>query len=125
MSDTLTIGEVARRAGVAGSTLRYYERLGLIAPAGRSGSGRYYRPEVLTRLRIIDYFQQAGCTLGEIADLLASDRDWHGLARAKRAELDRRVRALEEAQQLIDDALACGCADLEGCSAAHEGARPA
>ena len=125
MADTLTIGEVARRAGVATSALRYYERRGLIAPAGRGSTGRYYHLDVLARLRLIAYFQRAGCTLGEIAELLASGPDWTSLARAKRGELEERLRVLEEARALIDDALACGCADLEGCSAAHDGAEPA
>lgn len=125
MADTLTIGEVARRAGVATSALRYYEQLGLVAPAGRGSTGRYYHREVLTRLRLIDYFQQAGCTLAEIVDLLASGHDWPSLARAKRAELDDRLRVLEEARTLIDDALACSCADLEVCCAAHQDTQPA
>ena len=125
MADTLTIGEVARRAGVATSALRYYERLGLITPAGRGPTGRYYHLEVLTRLRLISYFQRAGCTLGEVAELLASGHAWPSLARVKRAELEDRLRTLEEVRALIDDALACGCADLEGCGAAHEGVRPA
>ena len=125
MADMLTIGELARRAGVATSALRYYERLRLIAPAGRGSTGRYYDDEILIRLRLIAYFQQAGCRLGEIAELLASGGDWTSLAQTKRAELEGRLRALEEARALIDQALACGCADLEGCSAAHEGARPA
>jgi MerR family transcriptional regulator, redox-sensitive transcriptional activator SoxR len=117
MADALTIGEVARRAGMATSALRYYERRGLIAPAGRGPTGRYYHVDVLSRLRLIDTFQRAGCTLGEIADLLASGRDWRSLARVKRAELEDRRRVLDQARALIDDAIACGCADLQACSA--------
>ncbi|SNR68814.1 DNA-binding transcriptional regulator, MerR family [Haloechinothrix alba] len=122
MSGTLSIGEVARRTGVAGSALRYYERIGLIVSEGRDGRGRFYRPEVLVRLRVIGYFRQAGCTLEEIAELLSSGEGWHALAHRKRADLEAGIRALRQAQELIDAALACGCADLEGCPVHHESA---
>ncbi|MBA0127485.1 MerR family transcriptional regulator [Haloechinothrix sp. YIM 98757] len=120
MAGTLSIGEVARRTGVAGSALRYYERLGLITAEGRDGRGRFYRPEVLVRLRVIGYFRQAGCTLEEISELLSSGDGWHALAHRKRADLEAGIRALRQAQELIDAALECGCADLEGCSAHHD-----
>lgn len=114
---TLTIGEVARRAGVAGSTLRYYERRGLISPAGRDAHGRTYHPEVLDRLRIISYFKQAGYTLTEIGHLFERGTDWQAGAHRKRDELAARIAALQQAQQLLDAALACGCDDVEGCNA--------
>lgn len=120
MTGKLSIGEVARRTGVAGSALRYYERIGLIAAEGRDGRGRYYRPEVLVRLRVIGYFRQAGCTLEEIAELLSSGDGWHALAYRKSAELEAGIRALRQARELIDAALECGCADLEGCPAHHD-----
>ncbi len=114
---TLTIGEVARQAGLAGSTLRYYERRGLISPAGRDAHGRTYHPEVLDRLRIIDYFQQAGYTLAEIGQIFERGTDWQTRARQKRDELGARIAALQQAQELLDAALACGCDDVEGCNA--------
>lgn len=117
MSRTLTIGEVARRAGVAGSTLRYYERRGLIAPAGRGANGRIYPPEVLDRLRIIRYFQQAGYTLAEIGEVFDRGTDWREGARRKRDELEARIASLVQARALLDAALACGCDDVEGCDA--------
>lgn len=117
MPTTLTIGEVARRAGVAGSTLRYYERRGLVSPVGRDAHGRIYHPQVLDRLRIIDYFQQAGYTLAEIGELFERGTDWQVGARRKRDELASRIAALQQAQDLIDAAMACGCDDVEGCDA--------
>lgn len=120
MTTTLSIGEVARRAGVAGSTLRYYERRGLITPAGRGPNGRTYAPEVLTRLRLIADFQRAGYTLAEIGELLEPGAEWQLSARRKREELGARIAALQEAQRLLDEALACGCHDVEGCRARWE-----
>ena len=116
MAATLSIREVARRAGVSSSTLRYYERRGLIAPVGRDANGRVYAPQVLERLWIIGYFQQAGYTLAQIAELLDSGPGWRDSARRKRELLEAQIGALREAQQLLDDALACGCDDLEGCA---------
>lgn len=117
MAETLSIGEVARRAGVATSTVRYYDRLGLVPAERRDGTGRRYRPEALTRLEIVAYFQRAGFTLAEIRRLLDGGEGWQGLARRKREELGARIDELARAQRLIDAALACGCADLEGCAA--------
>lgn len=117
MAETLPIGDVARQAGLATSAVRYYDRLGLIATADRDGRGRRYRPETVTRLRVIRYFQQAGFTLAETAELLDGGADWPARARHKRDELAARIDELVTAQQLIDAALACGCSDLEGCAA--------
>lgn len=120
MATTLPIREVAQRAGLTSSTLRYYERRGLIEPEGRDTGGRRYRPEVLTRLRIVGYFQQAGYTLAEIGELLAHGSGWRDSARAKREELEDRISTLRQAQRLLEAALACGCDDVEGCAAHQE-----
>lgn len=123
MSDTMSIGELARRAGVATSALRYYDRLGLVPVDERAGSGRRYRPEALTRLSIIRRFQHAGFSLDEISELLDGTGAWQDLARAKRDHLSARISELAAAQDLIDAALACGCQDLEACPA-HIDANP-
>ena len=69
---TLTIGQVADRTGFSTSSLRYYEGIGLVVPAGRSDAGyRMYDASVLTRLSFVARAKQLGCTLEEITDLLA------------------------------------------------------
>lgn len=68
----LTIGELAQRAGLGAETLRYYERLGLLAPTWRTASGyRQYAPEALERLDFIRRAQALGFSLAQIAELLA------------------------------------------------------
>src|SRR5947207_1721813 len=63
----VTIGEAARSAGVATSVLRYYERVKLLKPAGRSDSGyRHYTSDDVARLRFIRAAQSIGFTLEDI-----------------------------------------------------------
>ncbi|QBI20559.1 MerR family transcriptional regulator [Egibacter rhizosphaerae] len=120
MTDTLSIGEVARRAGVATSTVRYYDRLGLVPVVDRDGTGRRYDDSALRRLTVIRSFQHAGFSLDEIKELLDGAGRWQHLAREKREQLSARIQELVTAQELIDAALACGCEDLEGCPAHEE-----
>ncbi len=71
MAGCYTIGELAEAAGVPRSTLRYYERSGLMAPTGRTdGNYRYYDTEALERLQFIRAAQAAGFTLTDVSDLL-------------------------------------------------------
>ncbi len=71
-SDRLTIGELARRAQIGAETLRYYERLGLLAPAERTASSyRLYAPDALPRLDFIRRAQALGFSLAQIGELLA------------------------------------------------------
>jgi MerR family copper efflux transcriptional regulator len=68
---TFTIGQVAERTGFTASSLRYYEGIGLVVPAGRSEAGyRLYDEATLTRLSFVARAKQLGCTLEEITDLL-------------------------------------------------------
>jgi MerR family mercuric resistance operon transcriptional regulator/MerR family gold-responsive transcriptional activator of gol and ges genes len=71
MASQLTIGQLAKSAGVHIQTVRYYERLRLLGPATRASSGyRLYGPEEERRLRFIKNAQELGFTLQEIAELL-------------------------------------------------------
>src|ERR687886_944623 len=99
MSELLTIGEVARRSGVAASALRFYEERGLIA-SERTGSGhrRYPRP-VLRRVAFIVFAQRVGLSLDEIGrelaklppDRVPTRRDWSRLSRGWAARIDQRI----------------------------------
>jgi len=133
MSPWLTIGEVARRSGVAASALRFYEERGLIT-AERAGSGhrRYARP-VLRRIAFIVFAQRIGLTLDEIGAELArlpperapNRRDWARLARSWSARIDRRIAELERLKVGLTGCIGCGCLSLERCRLANPGDRAA
>jgi len=106
----LDIGEVAERAGVPASTLRYYEEKGLIASTGRRGLRRLFDAGVVERLALIALGRAAGFSLDEIARVFASGRkpriDRQMLA-AKADELDRKIRELTAMREGLRHAVAC------------------
>ena len=92
----LAIGELAARAGLTRDALRYYERLGMIAPLRRTSAGfRVYAPEVIERLRFIRQAQSHGTTLAEIKDLLRLDARRGNQCRHVQQFLQRKLTALD------------------------------
>jgi MerR family redox-sensitive transcriptional activator SoxR len=130
---TLTIGEVARRSGVASSALRFYEERGLIA-SERAGTGhrRYPRP-VLRRIAFIVFAQRVGLSLDEIGAELASlpadhaptRRDWSRLSRGWRERIDERIAELGRLRTGLTECIGCGCLSLDRCKLANPGDRAA
>jgi MerR family mercuric resistance operon transcriptional regulator len=110
-----TIGGLAKAAGVGVETVRYYQRRGLLAePPRPHGEVRRYSAEDLRRLKFIRSAQAAGFTLAEIGDLLdlsvSDDRPRaRELARARVAELDRKIAEMKEARGALAG-LATDCA---------------
>ena len=106
----LDIAEVARRAGLPASTLRYYEDKGLIASIGRSGLRRVFDASVLERLALIAVGRLAGFSLDEIAGMFAPDGrpriDRKALAR-KADDLDAAIRRLRALRDGLRHAAAC------------------
>jgi DNA-binding transcriptional MerR regulator len=117
MAGLLDIGEVAARSGMAASTLRYYERQGIIASDDRKGLRRQYQPEVLDILAMVALCQRAGFNLAEIKALLATggDVEWKVLAASKRDELRGKARHLVLLADQIDHALGCRSANAFDC----------
>ena len=115
----LTIGELARRAGVTASALRYYEELGLLpAPARISGQRRY--PEAAARLvGTILLYSDAGFTLAGQKALMASRAGapgvWKQLAQRKLAELDEQIARAQAAREAISHGLRCPHEDITRC----------
>lgn len=106
----MDIAQVAKRSGVAASTLRFYEEKGLIASVGRHGLRRQYEQAVLERLALIALGRSAGFSLGEIGCMFATDGrpqiDRSVLA-AKAEELDRTIRRLSAMRNGLRHAAAC------------------
>ena len=104
-----TIGEVARRAGVATSTVRYYERRGLLRPDARESGQRRYRPDTLRLLVFIGMLQDAGLSLDDIDGVLnaATVDEWKDIARLRLEVLDADIARLENARTYLQGALLC------------------
>lgn len=121
--EALTIGEVARQAGVRTSMLRYYESVGLLPPPDRVHGHRRYDPSVFSRLSILRMAQHAGFTLAEMHLLLhgfsqetpASER-WQQLARQKMQEVDARIAHAQQTKHILECLLQCECLHLEECA---------
>jgi MerR family redox-sensitive transcriptional activator SoxR len=133
MAELLTIGEVAKRSGVAASALRFYEERGLIE-SERAGSGhrRYARP-VLRRIAFIVFAQRVGLTLEEIGSELAklppnrapNRTDWSRLSSRWGTRIDQRIAELERLKRGLTDCIGCGCLSLGRCQLANPGDRAA
>jgi DNA-binding transcriptional MerR regulator len=120
MSDRLlTIGELARRAGVASSALRYWEELGLLPTPPRISGQRRYPESVVGLVGIILLLRDVGFSLAEQQALMASRAgaldDWRRLARRKLTELDDQIAKAQAAHQAIDHALGCPREDFVEC----------
>jgi MerR family redox-sensitive transcriptional activator SoxR len=117
-----SIGEVARRAGLKRSAIRYYEQIGLLPWAERLGGQRRYDSSVLLRLSVIDVAQRAGFTLAETRTLLEgfapkappSER-WQALARQKLSDVDALIERAKGMKRLLEEGLECGCPSLDEC----------
>jgi DNA-binding transcriptional MerR regulator len=107
--ELLTIGEVARRAGVATSTVRFYERRGLLSADARRSGQRRFREQSLRRLVFIGMLQDAGLSLDDIAGVLGAERvaDWKAIARRRLVALDEEIARLQRARTYLDGALLC------------------
>lgn len=105
----LTIGEAAARAGVATSTIRYYERRGLLSPDARQSGRRRYRAETLRRLVFIGMMQDAGLALDDIDGILnaATAAQWKAIANQRLEILDDQIVKLRHAREFLALALNC------------------
>lgn len=120
---SLSVGEVARRSGVAVSTLHFYEAKGLIASRRSAGNQRRYARDVLRRVAFIRVAQRVGVPLADIAAALATlpasrtpnREDWARLSRTWRVELDERIAQLKKLRDTLDDCIGCGCLSIDRC----------
>ena len=127
MNQTLTIGEVARRSGVAASALRFYEERGLIE-SERAGPGhRRFHRSVLRRVAFIIFAQRIGLSLEEIgtelgrlpAGQVPNGRDWSRLSAQWTARIEERIAELERLKHGLTECIGCGCLSLGQCQFAN------
>ena len=120
---SLSVGEVAKRSGVAVSTLHFYETKGLIFSLRTEGNQRRYPRGILRRVAVIKVAQRTGIPLASIQAALArlpdgrapTAEDWSALSSAWRTELDERIRRLTQLRDQMDDCIGCGCLSLKAC----------
>lgn len=121
--DELTIGEVARLAGIQTSTLRYYESIGLLPRPKRSSGQRRYGRDVLQMLAVIRLAKEANFSLPEIhallhgeagiTDHLAPSERWRALADQKLREINAVIARAMEMKQLLEEGLECDALQFE------------
>jgi MerR family transcriptional regulator, redox-sensitive transcriptional activator SoxR len=120
---TLTIGQVAKRAGLNRSAIRFYEAEGLLPEPPRVRGQRRYGEDTLTRLGVIDVAKRAGFSLDDIRVLLdASDAgepahtQLQDLARRKLPEVDELIARAQRVRRWLQTATGCGCDTLDVCA---------
>jgi MerR family redox-sensitive transcriptional activator SoxR len=122
--DSLSIGEVAARCGIAPSALRFYESQGLIDADRTDGGQRRYGRDVLRRVAFIRVAQRVGLALDEVRAALATlpeqrtptARDWERLSRAWRPRLDEQITMLIALRDQLSSCIGCGCLSLRACA---------
>jgi MerR family redox-sensitive transcriptional activator SoxR len=123
MATPLSIGEVASRAGLNTSHIRYYERIGVLPEPARVAGRRHYDEEVLHRLAIVDVAQRAGFTLSEIRDLTGpGNRDVTAgerireLAEQKLPEIESLLARTQAVKTWLEVATTCDCRTVDVCT---------
>ncbi|MFG6431548.1 redox-sensitive transcriptional activator SoxR [Roseateles sp. LYH14W] len=120
----LTIGQLAQRAGVATSALRFYEAEGLLTGSRSSGGHRQYPRHALRRVAFIRAAQTVGLTLPQIKATLATlpdgrtptKADWARLSASWAPLLDARIAALQQLRERLTGCIGCGCLSLKACA---------
>jgi MerR family transcriptional regulator, redox-sensitive transcriptional activator SoxR len=123
LADRVTIGELALRAGVAASALRYYEQLGLISSDRTVGGQRRYARATLRRVAFIRAAQEVGLSLDEVRSALArlpdertpNKTDWNKVSVTWIRRIDDRIAELQGLRARLDSCVGCGCLSLRTC----------
>jgi MerR family redox-sensitive transcriptional activator SoxR len=130
---SLSIGELAKRSGIAPSALRFYEERGLIGSERNASGHRTYSRAVIRRVAFIVFAQRIGLTLEEIAAELArlpenrvpTRSDWARLSAGWSRRIEERIAELERLRVGLIECIGCGCLSLDRCRLANPGDRAA
>ena len=116
---TLSIGQVASRASVRASAIRYYESEGLLPKPARKGGRRVYDASVLDHLLFVRLALQAGFRIGEIKPMVRGlspsvrpGERWRAVAGKKLVELEREIARLQSRKRLLENLSTCQCPSL-------------
>lgn len=129
IAQELSVGEVAKRSGVAVSALHFYERKGLIRSLRTAGNQRRFARDVLRRLAVIRVAQRVGMPLEAVATAFAAlpenktptKAEWAKMSALWRSELDQRIEQLLLLRDQITDCIGCGCLSLKRCRLTNPG----
>src|SRR5688572_22647711 len=119
----MTIGELSAVSGLPASTIRYWERIGVLPKPTRAGGQRRYSANDAQRLAVLRLAQACGFRLDEMRRLLhgygsgvTPSRRWQELALRKQTDLDQQIARLMAMRRLVDRVLQCRCLDLNDCA---------
>ena len=117
-----SIGEVAKQTGINASSIRYYERIGLLPPSKRVSGKRRYDDTIFQKLAIVRLAKSAGLTIEEIQTILHEFPEdtppsvrWDVLARKKILEFKHRIAQIQQRIALLEQTLDCTCPTMEEC----------
>ncbi|MFZ6688559.1 redox-sensitive transcriptional activator SoxR [Undibacterium sp. SXout11W] len=124
MSDLISIGELAKRAGINASAIRFYEERGLLESVTAAGQRRHFKKDSLRRIAFIRAAQNAGLRLEEIEVTLKqlpdqrtpNKADWQKLSSAWQPLLQQRIDALIALRDQLTSCIGCGCLSLKSCA---------
>ncbi|OLQ74082.1 redox-sensitive transcriptional activator SoxR [Photobacterium proteolyticum] len=120
----MSVGEVAKRAGVTVATLHFYEEKGLIYSSRNQANQRRYDRQILRRIAVIKAAQNVGLTLQEISDELGhlpkhkapKKKEWEELAQDWHQKLEDKIQSLRALQTQLGSCIQCGCLSLDSCA---------
>jgi len=118
----MTIGELATKSRTPASTIRYWERIGVLPKAVRVNGQRRYSADAVLRLAVLRLAQACGFRLDEMRHLLHGfgpgvrpPRRWQELVRRKQQELDEQIGRLKAMRRVVDRVLRCKCVEVPDC----------
>ena len=118
----MKIGEVAKRLDIPSSTIRYYEKRGLLPPPDRVSGVREFSSSALATLRFIQLGQAAGFTINELQSLLErylkgsnDDGLWQPEVESKRKEIREKIKELKQADAVLGKLMNCQCETIDQC----------
>ena len=118
----MNIGDVSQRLGIPASTIRYYEKEGLIEHQSRVSGRRKFNDQALVALQFVQLAQAAGFTIAETKSLLESHRQdpspaglWRPFVEQKQASIKQRIKDLQQMDRILDQLTLCECSTLEQC----------